>query len=276
MTKAPARLRMNPPLGRRPVLQNCRLPDLQVDPVYQRSVDTGTSRTLIRHIAQHWDWNLCQPLVVADRGGGCLFVVDGQHRLAAARLRSDIYDLPCVITSHAGPAEEAATFVALNQHRRPLGALDIFKAALAGGDPQASAVMEMVKRCGLQLAPHTNCATWKPGVIAHVSALAQYHRTFGAAATETSLRLIATAFQHQVLRYAATLHRGLVQVVAELGDSLDFDLMDAVLQGADQAGWIKEVALLIAQDGLDRRRACVTVIRRAYDEAVSECLGEAA
>jgi ParB-like chromosome segregation protein Spo0J len=67
-----------------------------------------------------WDWSLCQPLAVAKRDDGGLMVVDGQHRLEAARLRGDIEDLPCVVTAYRNAGDEAAAFVALNQQRRPL------------------------------------------------------------------------------------------------------------------------------------------------------------
>jgi hypothetical protein len=97
---ATSRLKVNPQVGQRPTLEFRRLCDLKIDPSYQRSIEIGTSQTLIRRIAMFWDWSLCQPLAVARRADGALMVVDGQHRLAAARLRGDIYDLPCVITAY--------------------------------------------------------------------------------------------------------------------------------------------------------------------------------
>lgn len=98
---ATSRLKVNPPLGRMPVLQFCAPGELDIDPAYQRDVTNGSSLTLIRRLAQHWNWDLCQPLVVARRAGGGLFVIDGQHRLEAARLRGDIPQLPCVVVDYA-------------------------------------------------------------------------------------------------------------------------------------------------------------------------------
>lgn len=155
----------NPPRGRRPVLQNCALGELAVDPAYQRGLDNGSSRALIAAIARDWDWGLCQPLVVArriDDGAEQLFVVDGQHRLAAARLRGDIGDLPCVVVSYGDAGGEAQAFVALNSRRRPLAALDLFRAALAAGDPEAATIDRLVTRAGLRLAPHLT-SPWRRG-----------------------------------------------------------------------------------------------------------------
>ena len=47
--------------------------------------------------------------VVARRSDGGLYVVDGQHRMAAAILRRDIGQLPCVISSYASAGDEAAS-----------------------------------------------------------------------------------------------------------------------------------------------------------------------
>ena len=83
-------VRMEPARGQLPALQWCLIEQLQIDEGYQRGIEEGGSQSLIRRIAQGWDWRLCQVLVVARREEGGLFVVDGQHRLAAARMRGGI------------------------------------------------------------------------------------------------------------------------------------------------------------------------------------------
>lgn len=119
--------------GSLPVLQYCTPSQLAIDPTYQRDLDRNSLR-MIDRIAREWDWGLCQPLVVASRPGGSYYVIDGQHRLEAARLRGDIEQLPCVILYPGDPADEAATFVKLNQERRPLTAFALWNGALCAGD----------------------------------------------------------------------------------------------------------------------------------------------
>jgi hypothetical protein len=153
---ATSRLKVNPAIGTMPVLQYCTPEQLLIDDSYQRTLETGPSQTLVRRIAMFWDWSLCQPLIVARRNDGGHYVVDGQHRLAAAKLRGDIFQLPCVVASYASMADEAASFVALNQQRRPLGALDLFKAALAAGDTEAMSIMKAIIDAGLSLSNHMN------------------------------------------------------------------------------------------------------------------------
>ena len=78
MARAFAREAMKPAQGKLAVMQYCLPDQLEIDPTYQRSIDVGGSQSLIRRIAMHWDWGLCQPLTVAKRDDGSLWVVDGR------------------------------------------------------------------------------------------------------------------------------------------------------------------------------------------------------
>lgn len=215
--QATSRLKVNPPLGRMPTLQFCRPAELRIDPAYQRDITSGPSQSLIRKIAQHWNWDLCQPLVVARRRDLTerLFVIDGQHRLEAARLRGDIEQLPCVIVEYASAADEAASFVHLNQQRRPLSAIDLFKAAVASEDGEACAIMKAIGEAGLSLAPHLTSAAWKPGMIGNIGGIQRCWRSRGGTVTGEALRVLFEAYAGQVLQYAGTLFPGIAAVCAD-------------------------------------------------------------
>ncbi|QIG80074.1 DUF6551 family protein [Stakelama tenebrarum] len=274
MSALPARPKCNPVRGRRPVLQNCTIHELGIDPAYQRSIENRGSQALIHRIARDWDWSLCQPLVVARRSDAGLFVVDGQHRLAAARMRNDIYDLPCVVTDYGEPAQEAAAFVELNQRRKPLGPIELFKASLAGGDREAIELMALIETAGLSLAPHTNFTAWKPGMVSNVAGIRAAYRKGGGAITKRALNLLARAFPDQVLRYGGTIFAGIWPALIELGEDGDDALMELVLQGDDQPGWVKAITAISADRGLHRTPAAIAAIREAYDEAAGEAFDE--
>jgi len=53
------RLKFNPQLGMMPALQYLLPAQLSIDPAYQRSLDGEASQSLIRRIAQHWNWDTC-------------------------------------------------------------------------------------------------------------------------------------------------------------------------------------------------------------------------
>lgn len=212
---ATSRLKVNPPLGSPPTLEWRPCTELQIDPGYQRSILQANSQTLIRRIAQFWDWGLCQPLAVARRDDGTLMVVDGQHRLEAARLRRDIAHLPCVITSYANAGDEAAAFVALNQQRRPLTALDLFKAAVAAEDEAALAILKLLKDNGLSVAPHMNYISWKPGMVSNIPGIKRSYRVHGPKTTSAALEALSRGFHGLVLRYAGSIFPGLCDFIAE-------------------------------------------------------------
>lgn len=271
-------LACNPIRGRRPVPANCTIAELQVDTGYQRSIENSASQALIRSIARDWDWRLCQPLEISRRisdDGESLFVVDGQHRLAAARLRRDIYDLPCIVTEYGSVREEIDAFLALNDKRRPLSALDKFRASVARGEEGSVEVMALVSAAGLTLAPHSNFRFWKPGMISNIAGIRKFYARFGAEPVGEALAMIGRTYADEVLRYAGTLFPGLVQALAgEEPEGGDCALLEQVLAGATQAEWSQEINTIIGARGIHRNEASAIAIRNAWEEAAAECREE--
>ncbi|MBT0667048.1 ParB N-terminal domain-containing protein [Novosphingobium profundi] len=273
-TPKPSKLKMHPPLGRMPVLQFLPPSELSVDSAYQRSATGGDSQALIRRIAQNWDWDLCQPLVVARRlndDGESFFVIDGQHRLEAAKLRGDIPQLPCNIRSYASVSAEAANFVKLNQQRKPLSKLDLFKAAVASGDEEACAILDAITGAGLCLAPHGNPTAWKPGMISNIPGIEASWRKHGKHRTTTALRILASAFSGQVLQLAGTIFPGIAAVSFDehvrnrifAHDRLEKFVTMLAIRSQDD--WRKEItALRVENTGLTLSAASETVVRNAW------------
>lgn len=264
---ATSRLKVNPALGQRPSLEFRRLNELRIDPAYQRETTAAASQTLIRRIAMFWDWSLCQPLAVAKRADGGLYVVDGQHRLEAAKLRRDIEDLPCVVTPFASAGDEAAAFVALNQQRRPLGKIDLFKAALAADDRDALAVAALLEEAGLKLAPHLNCTTWRPGMISHIGAVQGSYVRLGARPTAAALKALAGGFSGQILQYAGTIFPGVAAFVsAEIKSEGRVELARLIelLGSATQKEWVARIRAEYAATGKRRDLAAKNLLARSF------------
>ena len=104
--------------------------DLRIDDAYQR--DAVESKVML--MAKDWSWIGCGAIIVALRPDG-FWVIDGQHRVMAARKRTDIDDLPCMVFEVAEKKMEAAGFLSVNTNRKPLTAVDRFKAKCEVGDP---------------------------------------------------------------------------------------------------------------------------------------------
>ena len=279
------RLKCNPPLGSLPILQWALLPQLLIDADYQRSIDNGPSQALIRKIAQHWDWGLCLPLVVSRRPhSGEMFVIDGQHRMAAAKLRGDIPQLPCVVLEISAKADEAAAFVHLNQQRRPLNKLDIFKAAVASGDSESTAIVAAMTEVGLSIAPHSNPTAWKPGQISNIGGIEAAWRQYGATRTRAALTVMARGLEGQVLQYAGTIFPGTAALVASLTVKRDpliwmhgdeADMVAEMIGETSQVEWRRLIAIARAEDPTLRfGQASAKAIGDAWAELIAALAGE--
>jgi hypothetical protein len=266
---ATSRLKVNPALGTPPSLEWRAVGELLIDSSYQREIDTGPSQTLIRRIAMFWDWGLCQPLAVSRRPDGMLLIVDGQHRASAAKLRGDIPHLPCVITSYASAGDEAAAFVALNQQRRPLSALDLFKAAVAAEDKEALTVLNAVESAGLRIAPHMTSAGWKVGMIGNIGGLLRCFRRAGEQPLRLACRALAVAWPNEVLRYAGTLFPGFAAVALDevrlrgTPDEVVAELA-RIAGSRTQAEWVSAVRQAVPESGGSIYRAVEDVFRSAW------------
>ena len=75
---------------------------LKVDHEYQRNA----SERKVLALANSWSWVACGAIVVGQRDS-TYWVIDGQHRVLAARRRADIEMLPCLIFQSDGVASEA-------------------------------------------------------------------------------------------------------------------------------------------------------------------------
>lgn len=123
--------------------------ELAVDPDYQR---TGrVCRPRVDEIRKNWSWIACGTLIVAVRGDGTYWVVDGQHRLLGAQKRNDIESLPCLVFPVAELSEEALGFYRVNTVRGAVDQVTKFKARLTAKDPEAEAIHKLVIEQGYRL-----------------------------------------------------------------------------------------------------------------------------
>lgn len=275
---ATSRLKVNPPLGKPPVLEWVAPADLNVDETYQRSLESDTSQTLIRKIAAFWDWGLCQPVNVARRADGSLWIVDGQHRHAAAVLRDDVQHLPCVIQSFPTRGDEAAAFVALNKQRRALNAVDIFKASLAAGDEDAATVMQLISDAGLSIARHQNYAAWKPAQLYCIPTIQSGYRRHGKVVVSAALCALAEVFEGEVLHAAGNLLEGLIIFYAhELReDAFEPDIFIEALNSHSQSEWVRRARAEMARADLNRKEAMRSVLTAEYLDRLEQFLEVAA
>jgi hypothetical protein len=122
---------------------------LLVDVAYQRPYDLKKAQAL----AADWSWMACGAILVAKRDGD-YYVVDGQHRVIAAKKRADILDLPCILFDATCVQEEATAWIGCNSRRKPPSSLDKHRALVAAEDPNAMYLNETCKALGFTITSH--------------------------------------------------------------------------------------------------------------------------
>lgn len=123
--------------------------ELNVDHAYQRE------KVIIKKVQQiqsSWSWVGCGMILVALRKDGSYWVMDGQHRVLAARNRSDIDELPCLVFTVESKNDEAAGFLVANTQRKPVTAIAKYKAMVLTKDATAMAVDDVLDRLGIEVA----------------------------------------------------------------------------------------------------------------------------
>jgi hypothetical protein len=248
----------SPAKGRQPSIEWVPIAELHVDLTYQRSIESAASQKLIRSIAAEWDWDVLDVLKVSRRPDDRMFLVDGQHRRAAAELRGDIAQLPCVLKRCAGPAEEARLFIAANRSRRAMTRVDDFRAAVGAGDAEALAVQRCVDAAALTIARQATASAAAAGELYNVSALRNALRKHGEDALAAVLRVIGEAFPDEVLANPSAF----VGALLELRD-LDPDRLFTVLLTGTTAQWA-EWAKLKGVAGFKQTWLLRDLIRQRY------------
>lgn len=134
---------------------------LQIHPGYQRDVVVQK----VTEITAAWSWLGCGALIVGRRGGE-YWIVDGQHRALAAKRRSDITHLPCVVFETIDVKQEARGFLDANTGRKPVSAIAKQKALVAAGDEVAGFVQKTLQNMRITIKTTANkarelkCIAW--------------------------------------------------------------------------------------------------------------------
>lgn len=236
----------NPPLGDPPAVQWLGTNDLSVDYGYQRLTEAKASQRLISDIATDWDWRLCAPLTVSDRGKGGKYVIDGQHRLLAAQMRGDIETLPCIVSVFGSFEEEARCFVSINSARRQVTPLERFHARIASKDESALAVKSLIEGAGLRVGRYADASLWEPKDVPFPDAVERTMRSGNSHSAMmhnmrilTALSVIGRAYPDKVLTGGRDLFKGLAHLLTHTGEMIsDAEHLISVISSQPQRGWL--------------------------------------
>lgn len=137
----------------------------RVDSAYQRSIQSKNSQGLIARISANFRWAAFQAVLATPdpKEEGWFLILDGQHRVEAARRRG-VARVPAVVVAAASVAEQALAFVRANKDRVALTALAMFHASVAAGDKEAKAIAEICRAARVTIPPYqAQLDKMKPG-----------------------------------------------------------------------------------------------------------------
>lgn len=186
-----------------------QLAPLEVDHMYQPPLSPRRAKI----IAGEFDVRLFQAITINIRKDGeGTFVVDGQHRVAAARLAGR-ESVPAWVFHDLTQAEEAQLFERLNTQRRSnLVAVHLFRAKLIAGDPTTVAIQAVLDEFDLYADKHSGQR--KGRNIAGVKALYWiWDRTAPdqVIRLRQGLRMITTGFPSDLYRWSSPLLVSIVE-----------------------------------------------------------------
>ena len=110
----------------------------------------------VRQIAKDWNEDKCDPLMVNYRADGFFYVIDGQHRYEAAKMRG-IESLVCVCFVGLSLKEEADIFTEQNEGTKKLTPYDTYKANICRGNEIDLAIHDVCKAHGIRVVKSTSC-----------------------------------------------------------------------------------------------------------------------
>jgi ParB-like chromosome segregation protein Spo0J len=183
--------------GPRPKLAWLPVYALSVDQRYQRSLDSERSKALITRIAASFRWTAFQAILAAPAAPGAWLVLDGQHRVEAAR-RVGIAEVPAVVVAALSLEEQAAAFVRANLDRVAVNHFALHHARVTAGDDAALALDRVCREAGLSIPRYPIPADkLKPGQTLAHGTIAQLIRHQGEGGASAVLTAIAEAWHAQ-------------------------------------------------------------------------------
>lgn len=177
--------------GARPAIKWVAPTDLLVDSTYQRNLSERSMR-LIRKTIENFNWNRFKLPIVVQVGTASLHVIDGQHTaIVAATLGID--QIPVEIVTADSVDARARAFVGHNSDRVPVSPLDIFRALVASGDPDALDVSNVCQRAGVRIRYISPSSAIAEGDTAAVGVIRQLVKRRGVIPARKTLQVLVKA-----------------------------------------------------------------------------------
>lgn len=175
-----------------PLIEWMKPEDLLIEGQYQREL-SQRSIELIRKIVEGWDWRRFKPPIVAwtERG---FEIIDGQHTAIAAATHKGVDTIPVLVVEAAQVEDRATAFIGHNRDRLAVTPVQMHRAGVAAGDPEAVAVQRVIENGGARLlVGQYGGYKYKRGETIAVSVIGSLIRRLGEASAARVIRVLVDA-----------------------------------------------------------------------------------
>jgi hypothetical protein len=220
---------------------------LSVDERYQRNLESRRSQALIARLVERFNWSAFQTIIATENGDGWL-VIDGGHRVEAARRRGETH-VPAVIVRASSFAEQAAIFVDTNQNRVAMTTMAIHHAKLAAGDERALAIKSLCDELGLSIPRHPSGAKQlKSGETMAIGALGRVIADYPPDDVRLGLGAVVKAYREKPHFLRAALFLAAVAVTHNADEPGPYANRLAAFLGRTDGDWLFPRAVAISAE----------------------------
>lgn len=226
---------------------------------YQRPVEDAD----VNHLIAEWDDRLLDPLVVSFRDGN-FYLVDGQHRVCAARKMNGGKDLvmQCVVYTGLSYEDEAELCYKLDKAKKRLSLSQATNALMESGrDEEISEIKRLLEREGFVWA--LNKSRGKGYEITTTRCVINTYRDLGAPLFSRMLRLLDNTWHGDAASLNATMLAGLALFVKTYGNEMDDSFFATRLSMVDPAEIIRRSKADFSTNS--RALRCARVLLKKYN-----------
>lgn len=240
-------------------------------PLVQLEIATAVQRSVrqerIDQLRTEWDWRLAEMLTVVQIEDERFRVIEGQHRLLAAKMRCPTGHMWCVMLprSEAGTSGEADLGLKISTGRKGHDAYDKWNMRLVRGDPHEVQATKVLDQFGLRIGRTASAQT-----IAGASTVSEivHGRRASADAGADLLYSVVSVILHAwpTHDYESRISRfdyRLMEAIAELirrNPEVDLQRLATRLANKRAARWIADVT-----EPNNRKQALVVAMIQAYN-----------
>lgn len=199
-------------IGARTVFEDVPVSMTFTDPSYGRAVDASN----INRITRDWDPRAVGAVLLSLRPDGRYAVIDGQHRIEAAK-KFGVSTIPARVYLDLSHSEEARLYRLFGMHKAQTP-LDRFRAAIQERQPKALKIKGIIEGMGLEI----SSGFVADGKIMAIAAVGSIFDRYGPEMLDLTLRTLYAAFGRQYQAYSRQMITGLAAFIVRYEATCDW------------------------------------------------------